>query len=64
MFFPAKLKIGEVSKLTGLSQTTLNSLEKRGLIHAERTFAGQRIFDLNVIEKLKLIYGVEDAKSK
>jgi len=42
----------------------LNSLEKRGLIHAERTFAGQRIFDLNVIEKLKLIYGVEDAKSK
>jgi DNA-binding transcriptional MerR regulator len=51
-----KLRIGEVSKLTGLHFLTIKSLEKRGLIKAERSLAGHRLFDFQVVEKIKKIY--------
>jgi DNA-binding transcriptional MerR regulator len=51
-----KLKTGEVAKLTGLHFNTIRDLEKKGLIKAERSLAGHRLFDLGVIEKIKEIY--------
>lgn len=52
-----KLRIGEVEKLTRLHRLTIKSLEKRGLIKAERSLAGHRLFDIGVIDEIRKIYG-------
>jgi MerR family transcriptional regulator, copper efflux regulator len=51
-----QLKIGEVSKLTGIGIETLRFYEKSGLLDRPgRTYSGYRLYDESVIERLAFI---------
>ncbi len=52
-----KLKIGEVAKLTRVHPLTIKRLEERGAIKSERSLCGHRLFDLEVVDQVKRIYG-------
>jgi MerR family Zn(II)-responsive transcriptional regulator of zntA len=49
------LKIGELSKLTGVSADALRLYERRGLIKSERLPNGYRVYDLQMERLVHLI---------
>ena len=50
------LKIGEVSKLSGVGIEALRFYEKSGLLERpERTYSGYRMYDESVLERLSFI---------
>jgi MerR family copper efflux transcriptional regulator len=53
---PSLLKIGEVSKLSGIGIEALRFYEKSGLLnHPARTGSGYRLYDSSVLERLAFI---------
>lgn len=59
------MQIGEISKLTGLSISTLRYYDKHGLLNnLERTDGGIRIFSEQNIEALKLINCLKNSGMK
>ena len=51
-----RLKVGQLAQKVGLHANTIRKLEKRGLIRAERTLSGYRVFDVRTIEDIIRIY--------
>lgn len=51
----APFKIAEAARLAGVAASTLRLWEQQGLIQPIRTVSGQRLFDRDLIEKLKNI---------
>ncbi|MEO9896043.1 MAG: MerR family DNA-binding transcriptional regulator [Paracoccaceae bacterium] len=49
------LKIGELSKLAGVSADTLRLYERRGLIKSERLPNGYRVYDPQIEQLVQLI---------
>ncbi|MGN0915169.1 MAG: MerR family transcriptional regulator [Succinivibrio sp.] len=50
------MKIGELSKITGIPVTTIRFFEEQNLLpKIERTLSGQRIYDRSCIERLLFI---------
>ncbi|HDX9688615.1 MerR family transcriptional regulator [Bacillus anthracis] len=49
------MRIGELSKETGVSQRSLRHYEDKGLLTSKRLMNGYRYFDLSAIEKVKVI---------
>lgn len=47
--------MGVAERLTGLSQRQIRYYEQKGLVHPERTPAGQRLFSAADIRRLRLI---------
>lgn len=54
------MKIGEISKLTNISEYTLRYYEKKGLIRVKRDNVGFRDFDESDIEWIKFIKRLKD----
>lgn len=54
-------RIGQVSRELGIHENTIRALERRGLIHPDRSLTGYRIFDEETIQKIREIYqGTDD----
>ena len=51
-----KLKTGQLAQRVGLHSNTIRKLEKQGLIKAERSISGYRIFDERAIGEIFRIY--------
>lgn len=49
------LRVGELATLTGATPRMLRYYENHGLIHAERSSTGQRLFDSSAIEQVRHI---------
>ncbi|MDN4100367.1 MerR family transcriptional regulator [Bacillus cereus] len=49
------MRIGELSKETGVSQRSLRHYENKGLLTPKRLTNGYRYFDRSAIEKVKII---------
>lgn len=49
------MTIGEFSKKTGISCSTLRYYEEKGLIHIQRDFGNRRIYDESDIEWVKFL---------
>jgi DNA-binding transcriptional MerR regulator len=55
--FMAKIKrIHQVAEELGISEKTIRRLEARGFIDPARSWAGQRIFDKETIQKIRDLY--------
>jgi excisionase family DNA binding protein len=50
------MRIGEVARQLKIHPTTIRRLEKNGLIRAQRTLTGYRIFTAETIEQIRKIY--------
>lgn len=57
------ISINEVSKLLGVSITTLRRWDKKGVLVAERTPSGHRKYDISKIDP-NLLHGVESVNRK
>ena len=55
-------KIGELAKETGLHVNTIRRLENDGVIQADRTLSGYRIFSEDAIEQLRTHYSKVEGK--
>ena len=53
-------QVGDVAKLLGISQRTVRYYEELGLITAERTTGGYRVFGEPQVEKLKTVLALKD----
>ena len=51
-----KLTVRDISRLVGIHVETVRSLEKRGIIQAQRDLNGWRRFSPDVVDKLKKLY--------
>ncbi|MGP3533763.1 MerR family transcriptional regulator [Microbacterium sp. RD1] len=49
------MRIGEVARRAGVSTRALRYYEEQGLLAAERTHSGQRIYPASAVERVKLI---------
>lgn len=49
------MRIGELAGQTGVSVRALRYYEERGLIQARRSVSGQRIYDPDVVERVRLL---------
>lgn len=49
------LPMGEVARRSGFAASALRYYESQGLIHAERSSGGQRMFERNVLRRLAFI---------
>ena len=49
------MKIGELSAATGVSVRSLRYYEEQELLSAERTSGGQRVYDVDAPERVRLI---------
>jgi MerR family transcriptional regulator, redox-sensitive transcriptional activator SoxR len=49
------LTIGEVARRTGLATSAIRFYERQGLVHAERTEAGQRRFRRDVLRRIAFV---------
>ncbi len=49
------MKIGELAERTGVSVRSLRYYEEQGLIAAERTPGGQRIYDANTVGRVEFV---------
>lgn len=49
------MRIGDIADRTGVSTRALRYYEEQGLLSAERTSAGQRIYAASAVERVKLI---------
>ena len=59
---PARLKIGAVARLTGLSAHNLRKWEERyGAVSPHRTGSGERLYTRDDVRRLILIYEVLSA---
>jgi len=50
------MKIREAAQKVGVHENTIRNLERLGLIHPRRTLTGHRIFDEEILAKIKEIY--------
>lgn len=55
------MKIGELSKLSQISIRMLRYYEEAGLLSPKRTVSGYRQFEIDDIERVKLIYKLNSA---
>ena len=55
-----KLRIGELSTLTGVGPRLLRYYQSRGLLSADRSTSGQRLFDPSVVERVRAIRSLLD----
>lgn len=51
-----KMKLGEFARRVGLHPSTIRRLEREGVIEADRSLAGYRLFDKSAIEKVRKLY--------
>lgn len=49
------MRIGELSRLTGVSERSLRHYEQKGLLHSKRLDNGYRDFDSSAVERVKTI---------
>ena len=49
------MRIGEVASQAGVSTRALRYYEEQGLLAAERTYSGQRIYSDSAVERVRLI---------
>lgn len=54
------LRIGELSALTGVGPRLLRYYQSRGLLAADRSTSGQRLFDPAVVERVRAIRSLLD----
>ena len=52
---PANLSVGDVSRRSGVSVSTLHFYEDKGLIHALRTAGNQRRYNKDVLRRIAVI---------
>jgi excisionase family DNA binding protein len=50
------MKISELAKLVGIHETTIRRLEREGVIKADRTITGHRIFTAESAQKILDLY--------
>lgn len=55
------LRIGEVAQRAGVSVRALRYYEQQGLLEAERTPAGQRLFEAGAVDRVRLYQQFFDA---
>ncbi|CCW14878.1 MerR-family transcriptional regulator [Rhodococcus aetherivorans] len=51
----AMMRISQLARRTGVPATTLRFYEDAGLLHAERTPAGYRLYDQEAVDRLAFI---------
>lgn len=56
------MRIGEVARTIGLHETTIRRLERRGLLHPHRDWAGHRRFTAEDIARLRALTSCAHAK--
>lgn len=54
------MRIGELSALTGVGPRLLRYYQSRGLLSADRSTSGQRLFDPTVVERVRAIRSLLD----
>ncbi|GAB3754167.1 MerR family transcriptional regulator [Microlunatus parietis] len=55
------MRIGELATRTGASVRSIRYYESQGLLEANRTSSGQRVFDARAVERVALIRRLLDA---
>ena len=58
------MQIGDVSKITGISVSTLRYYDRNGLLSVNRTSGGIRIFSEKDLESLRIINCLKDSGMK